>query len=97
LVTYLRANRDLVMGRVRAMRPLHITPVEATYLAWIDCRPAGLTHPARFFEQAGVGLYDGRVFDGDGFVRLNFGCPRAQLAAALERMASALSACRSNA
>jgi cystathionine beta-lyase len=74
------------------MHPLRITPVEATYLAWIDCRAAGLEQPAQFFEQVGVGLYDGRVFDGDGFVRLNFGCPRAQLAAALERMGCALSA-----
>jgi cystathionine beta-lyase len=97
LVAYLRVNRDLVLEKVRAMRGMRITPVEATYLAWIDCRAAGLAQPAKFFEQAGVGLYDGRVFDGDGFVRLNFGCPRAQLAAALDRMAFTLSASRGGA
>jgi bifunctional pyridoxal-dependent enzyme with beta-cystathionase and maltose regulon repressor activities len=30
------------------------------------------------------------VFGGEGYARLNFGCPRAQLERALERMAAAL-------
>jgi cystathionine beta-lyase len=90
LVGYLRGNRDLVQDKVRSMPGLRMTHVEATYLAWIDCRDAGLTDPARFFEQAGVGLYDGRVFGGEGYVRLNFGCPRVQLERALERMTAAL-------
>jgi cystathionine beta-lyase len=92
LVAYLRGNRDLVMEKVGTMRGLRITPIEATYLAWIDCRDAGIAKPAQFFEQAGVGLYDGRVFDGDGFVRLNFGCPRALVVEALARMRRALDA-----
>jgi cystathionine beta-lyase len=37
-----------------------------------------------------VGLQDGREFDGPGFVRLNFGCPRALLAQALARISAAL-------
>jgi cystathionine beta-lyase len=64
--------------------------VEGTYLAWIDLRPAGLEEPVRFFEAAGVGLQDGREFDGPGFVRLNFGCPRSVLKEALARMTRAL-------
>jgi cystathionine beta-lyase len=63
---------------------------EATYLAWIDCRNLGVKKPAAFFEDAGVGLSDGSSFGGEGFVRLNFGCPRPLLRQALERMASAL-------
>jgi cystathionine beta-lyase len=49
-------------------------------------------NPQRFFEQAGVGLSDGADFGegGAGFVRLNFGCPRATLDAALARMAAAI-------
>jgi cystathionine beta-lyase len=92
LVDYLRGNRDLVVRRIREMPGLSITPVEATYLAWIDCRAANLAEPAKFFEQAGVGLYDGRVFDGAGYVRLNFGCPRALVSEALARMERALHA-----
>jgi cystathionine beta-lyase len=64
--------------------------VEATYLAWIDARDTGIVEPARFFEKAGVGLSDGCEFDLPGFVRLNFGCRRALLAKALERMRAAL-------
>jgi cystathionine beta-lyase len=46
--------------------------------------------PVPFFEAAGVGLQDGRDFDGPGFVRLNFGCPRALLEQAIERISAAL-------
>ena len=52
----------------------------------------GVTDPAAFFEAAGVGLSDGTFFGAPGFVRLNFGCPRATLDAALARMAHALGA-----
>ena len=89
LLRYLRGNRDLVTEAVAAMPGLTMTHVEATYLAWIDTRPLGLDNPGRFFEQAGVGLSDGKEFGGDGFVRLNFGCPRATLKEALARMDAA--------
>ncbi|HEX9079251.1 MAG TPA: PatB family C-S lyase [Desulfuromonadaceae bacterium] len=90
LIAYLRANRDLVAEEVARMPGLSMTPVEATYLAWIDCRRTGIDQPGPFFEQAGVGLSDGADFDAPGFVRLNFGCPRSLLALALERMKNAL-------
>ena len=73
-----------------------MSPMEGTYLAWLDCREAGITgSPGRVLpEAARVGLNDGAWFgeEGKGFVRLNFGCPRATLAEALERMAEALEA-----
>jgi cystathionine beta-lyase len=90
LLDYLRGNREVVEQAVRAMPGLSMAPVEATYLAWIDARAAGLGDPAKFFEDGGVGLSDGRNFGGAGFVRLNFGCPRATLEEALGRMARAL-------
>jgi cystathionine beta-lyase len=89
LLDYLRANRDLVLEGVGRLRALSITPIEATYLAWIGV-DASVPEPIKFFEQAGVGLYDGRVFGRGGFVRLNFGCPRSLLTQALDRMAQAL-------
>ena len=73
------------------------TRPEATYLAWIDCRATGLTDPAKFFEDAGVGLSDGAPFGMPGFVRLNFGCPRSTLDEALRRMKTALVAHRATA
>lgn len=90
LLDYLRANRDLVESAVAAMPGLAASHGEATYLSWIDARGAGLEDPAGFFERAGVGLSDGRDFAAPGFVRLNFGCPRATLAAALGRMERAV-------
>jgi cystathionine beta-lyase len=90
LLDYLRGNRDTIAQAIAEMAPLSIAPVEATYLAWIDVRGAGLPNPVQFFEDAGVGLQDGIEFDGPGFVRLNFGCPRPLLEAALDQMKTAL-------
>ncbi|UCD80647.1 MAG: PatB family C-S lyase [Desulfobacterales bacterium] len=90
LLDYLRGNRDAVKRAVARMPHLSMAPVEATYLAWIDVREAGLKNPSAFFEDAGVVLQDGIEFDGAGFLRLNFGCPRSLLETALNRMAAAL-------
>jgi cystathionine beta-lyase len=75
---------------VAALPGMSMTHVEATYLAWIDTRAAGLDDPVAFFEAAGVGLSDGADFGAPGWVRLNFGCSRALLGEALERMGRAL-------
>ena len=90
LLDYLRGNREIVQTAVCGMPHISMAPVEATYLAWIDMRAAGLKNPAAFFERAGVGLQDGIEFDGPGFARLNFGCSRRLLEKALQRMAVAL-------
>lgn len=75
---------------------IHITRPEATYLAWLDCREAGITgNPHEFFvRNAGVAMNDGATFGpgGAGFIRLNFGCPRTTLLEGLERMQAALTA-----
>ncbi|CAL95996.1 MalY/PatB family protein [Azoarcus olearius] len=92
LLDYLRDNRERVLDAVATMPGLRTTRPEATYLAWIDCRDAGLDDPAAFFEAGGVGLSDGRAFGMPGFVRLNFGCSRATLDEALARMRRALTA-----
>jgi cystathionine beta-lyase len=90
LLEYLRGNRNTVEQAVGRMPPLSMAPVEATYLAWIDMRAAGMKNPSAFFKDAGVGLQDGIEFGSPGFVRLNFGCPRSLLEEALNRMASAM-------
>lgn len=90
LLSYLRGNRDRVLQALDGVAGLKVSPVEATYLAWIDCRDAGIHNPVQFFEQAGVGLSNGMEFGAPGFVRLNFGCPRATLDEALVRMHKAL-------
>lgn len=95
LLLYLTANRDYLADTViRALPGIQATVPEATYLAWLNCRDAGIPgNPQHFFlEQAGVALNDGATFGpgGEGFVRVNFACPRARLAEGLERMRGAL-------
>jgi cystathionine beta-lyase len=77
LIDYLRGNRDLLEAFFLEQLPqFGISHVEATYLAWIDVRGLGNRSGAAFFDAAGVRLSDGGPFQGEGFVRLNFGCPR---------------------
>jgi cystathionine beta-lyase len=92
LLDYLRDNRDLVETQLASMPGLRTWHVEATYLAWIDARQLPVANALEFFEQAGVGLYDGALFDAPGFLRLNFACPQHLLQTALERMRSAIQA-----
>ncbi len=90
LLDYLRKNRDLVISSINKMPGLSSRQIEATYLAWIDTRQSGIEDPVKFFEDAGVGLFEGKEFGTPGFVRLNFGCRRSLLKNALERMAIAI-------
>lgn len=90
MLAYLRENAALTERRINATGKLHMTPVSATYLAWIDARGLGVENPQKFFEQHGVGMNDGADFGTPGFVRFNFGCPREMLEEALERIAHAV-------
>jgi cystathionine beta-lyase len=94
LLPYLQANRDLVTQFVAEHMPgVSVYPAEATYLAWLDCRQSGLSQPCKcFLDLARVACGDGGGFGpgGQDFVRLTFGCPRAMLLEALERMAAVM-------
>jgi cystathionine beta-lyase len=89
LLEYLRGNRDRLAEVVGA----RMSPVEATYLAWIDVRDTDIArHAGAYFEQHGIGLSNGADFAGQGFVRFNFACPRSMLERGIERLESALDA-----
>lgn len=95
LLVYLQSNRDFLFKTVNEELPgIHMAKPEATYLAWLDCREANLPGTAGdfFAKQARVGMNEGELFGkgGEGFVRMNFGCPRSMLVEALERMKKAL-------
>ncbi|MGQ9547449.1 MAG: MalY/PatB family protein [Roseiflexus sp.] len=95
LLAYLTGNRAVVTEFVTNHMPwIRTTVPQATYLAWFDCRNAGIEgNPYEFFRrEAKVALNDGIPFGagGEGFVRLNFGCPRTLLLEGLERMKAAL-------
>lgn len=91
LIAYLRGNRDRVWEVVQNDMPgVSTTHIEATYLAWLNVAELNLPDPTAFFEKAGVALSDGRFFGAEGYVRLNFGCPRSILDEALARICRAI-------
>jgi cystathionine beta-lyase len=92
LVAYLKTNRDLLVDFIHTRCPgLTVIAGEATYLAWIDARGMGVEKPAQHFEQkARLFLSDGAYFGWPGWIRFNFGCPRARMLEGLEKIAAAL-------
>ncbi len=95
LLPYLQGNRDYLCHFVNDQMPgVAVTQPEGTYLAWLDCRQAGIgERPEEFFlQKARVAVIGGSAFGrvGEGFVRLNFACPRAILVEAMKRMREAL-------
>jgi len=94
-LSYMDANRHYLAEYVHDHLPgIEMALPEGTFLAWLDCRGAGLdeTPHAFFLREAKVALNDGATFGkgGEGFARLNFGCPRSLLTQALDLMRGAL-------
>ncbi|MEN8302584.1 MAG: pyridoxal phosphate-dependent aminotransferase [Campylobacterota bacterium] len=76
-------------------RVIKVTPIEATYLAWLDCRGMGLRDKdlrTFFVQEAKLGLNAGISFgrEGSGFMRLNFALSRAKMLQILKQLESAL-------
>ncbi|RXE49417.1 MalY/PatB family protein [Chromohalobacter israelensis] len=88
LLTTLNANLQCLREHVARWPGVAMSPPEATYLAWLDLRNAGLgASPQRdLLETARVALSDGADFGCPGFARLNFGTPTSLLEQALERL-----------
>jgi cystathionine beta-lyase len=82
---------ELLAARLPAIR---YRPPDASYLAWLDCTALGLGDDpsAVFLARGRVALSPGPSFGrpGVGHVRLNMGTSRQILAAAVDRMASAI-------
>ena len=95
LMDYLAGNRDHLAALVQELLPKAVlTPMTATYLGWIDLRAYGLGEEELMQRtaKAGVLFTGGRFFGdhGDGFLRINIGCPRAHITQAIRLLAKAL-------
>ena len=96
LRAYLEESRALLETELPRLLPRAVlAPIEATALCWIDLRAYGKSSAELFdlFRAHHVTLSQGTLFDetlGEGFMRLNFACPHAQLREGLRRMAEAL-------
>ena len=97
LLDYLDGNRKELEDQVAALLPgAVLTPVEATYLAWLDLRGWGFRceELAERTAKAGVVFTGGTFFgdNGEGFLRVNFACPRRNIGEAILRLKNALEA-----
>lgn len=96
LLVYLRGNYETLCSFVAEELPaLKVSPLEGTYLAWVDARGLGLDDDARaslLRDKARVWLSDGATYgeNGRGFWRVNLACPRSVLQEALERLRDAI-------
>lgn len=94
LRSYLWANYCLARDFFGEFLPeFKVTPMEGTYLMWIDITATGLSSEQvcrRLTDKAKVRLAPGPDYGpgGEGFVRLNLACPRARLFEALNRIAT---------
>jgi len=74
---------------------IKVTPIEATYLAWLDCRGMGLSDKKLrefFAKEAKVGLNAGLSFgrEGSGFMRLNFAISHVRMLELIDLLENAL-------
>lgn len=82
LLIYLRDTRDTVQTFMHDHFPeIKVTPIEGTYLMWLDFRAWGMTDAQLkhfFVHQAGIGMSPGILFgaEGSGFMRLNIAAPK---------------------
>lgn len=96
LLDYLDGNRLELKEQLNSLLPQAVlTPVEATYLAWMDLRAWGFTcqELAGRTAKAGVVFTGGAFFGeetGEGFLRINFACPRKNIGEAVRRLKTAL-------
>ncbi len=79
----------------RYPQKIKITPIEATYLAWLDCRGMGMRDKSLrefFIHEAKLGLNAGISFskEGSGFMRLNFAVSSATMLDIIQRLDKAL-------
>lgn len=97
MVQYIEGNVQFILDycaqhlpQIRPLRP------QASYLVWLDCNGLGLSHDQLidlFVNKARLALNDGEMFGpgGQGFMRLNVGCPRAVLRQAMQQLSDAVS------
>ena len=96
LLVHLRNNRQLLAEGLKKILPQAVcSPLEGTYLQWIDLSPLGLPQPELMgrLEQAQVYVSDGADFGtgGAGHIRFNLACPASGIHAALDRLRGAFS------
>lgn len=87
-IRFIDAELRRRMPKIKAIMP------DASYLVFLDCREMNLSQKELvefFVDGARLALNDGSIFgkEGEGFMRLNAGCPRSILERALSQLEEA--------
>ncbi|NLY45913.1 MAG: pyridoxal phosphate-dependent aminotransferase [Tissierella sp.] len=96
LLEYVEGNIDYAINYINKNIPkVKVDKPDGTYLLWLDCRNLNKTADEineAFLKVGKVILNDGRPYgeQGDGFFRLNIGCPRSVLIDGLNRIEKAI-------
>ncbi|MEG2356587.1 MAG: PatB family C-S lyase [Clostridia bacterium] len=98
LLAYVKQGEALLSAELAERLPKAVlSPLEATYLGWMDLRAYGFTTDElmkRSYD-AGVAFTAGTFFgqeEGEGFLRINLACPHNQILDAVKRLEKAVKA-----
>ncbi len=94
LNAYLDDNYRCLRDKLGKTLPqLKICDSEATYLAWIDITTLKASSDKMenlLLDKAKVRINSGAMYAGEGYIRINYACPRSRLEEALTRIINAL-------
>ena len=96
MIQYIQENVDFVHDYISVNIPqIYAVMPDASFLMWLNCNKLELSHDELidlFVNKAHLALNDGAAFGpgGEGFMRLNVGCPRSILKKALEQLKAAV-------
>ena len=96
MLEYIQRNIDFTEDYLKKNIPqIKMIRPQASYLIFLDCRGLGLSQKELdqlFVDEAHLALNSGTTFgkEGEGFMRLNVGCPRSTLKQALEQLKTAI-------
>lgn len=96
MLKYVEENVNIVTDYIGVNIPqISVMRPQASFLVWLNCKRLGLEHDALidlFVDKAHLALNDGAAFGpgGDGYMRLNVGCPRKVLEKALAQLKDAV-------
>jgi len=97
LMDYLAGNVEILEKYITDHLPkIKMIHPESTFLVWLDCRKMGMNDDDLnkfFLHKAKVGMNPGIMFGpgGEGFMRMNIGCPAATLVRGLHQIREAFS------
>lgn len=100
--TYITENVRFVDEFIKSKLPnIKVYPPQASFLVWLDCRELNLSRAELihlFQDKAGLLLNEGSIFGpgGEGYMRLNIGCPRSVLETALDTLKKAITTSAAN-